>query len=968
MLQMLLSFSLIILSFLTPLLAEEFTIIEDKTSLPILTPSLAKRETLKLRLSNNLEAYIISDPNAIQSGATLVVASGSWSDPVEYPGLAHFLEHMLFLGNEKYPVESEYDRYIKEHGGESNAYTAPDHTLYLFSINNNAFPDALDRFSQFFKKPLFNPSGVSRELQAIDQEFAKNFTSDSIREHYVDKELSNLTHPFHRFNSGNSDTLSKVSQKTLKQWYNEHYSANLMHVILYSPLPIETLKKMVVQDFKDIPNTNRSPTDDKGPITSEMQKGHIVYIEPLRDVRNLRIMWELPVEYAHMQEENPAHLICYILGHEGDGSLLQELKQEHLAENLSCSSHHLSSEHYFMAINIELTEKGLLERNLVLEKFFGTLTALRKQGIPSYIFDENKKMETLRYQYQAKTSPFDMLMKMGEGLLRENLDTFPEHTMIIQKYNPQAIQSLLDFLTPENAWITLMVKPESLGIKLDRTEKWMKIPYSINTIDSEQINRWSKAAPPSSWHLPEANPFIPKAFTIEPPIDKEQKIAPPIPEVIVNTDDAKIYFAKDLEFQIPQTMWFFEIKTPSVTKNNPKNMALAELYTNCLTEVLNSYSYNAKLADLDFEINHFENGIELNLKGYQDNAELLFDAILEHLKNCKPTPQLYEQLKNSLLRQYRNFMQEGPIKQGLEAYQTILYQEYATHLQKANALENVTYEDFLTYVEHLFDKTYTEALIYGSVEKDQALRVWQKLQKTLSSSPYLIKEQPVKKIITLPENLGPFYIDVKVDVPGNAIILGIEDILFSFKTRAAQQILSRAMNSPFYHALRTKQQTGYIVYNSAEELEKHLFSFFIVQSNTHDPRELLARFELFIETFLQEMSETELTEEKFEVIREALQTTYEQPPQSLTEMGEYLKVLAFKYDGDFDWTAKRIQGFKDLTYADFLEIATQFLEKSNKRRLALLVQGSEPKNKNFLYHRLRNFEEIKNLSKYGSSH
>ncbi len=57
----------------------------------------------------------------------------------------------------------------------------------MFSINNAAFEEGLDRFSNFFKEPLFNPSGVSRELQAIDQEYAKNLENDDVRAFYVDK-------------------------------------------------------------------------------------------------------------------------------------------------------------------------------------------------------------------------------------------------------------------------------------------------------------------------------------------------------------------------------------------------------------------------------------------------------------------------------------------------------------------------------------------------------------------------------------------------------------------------------------------------------------------------------------------------------------------------------------------------------------------------------------------------------------
>ncbi|MPC88190.1 Insulin-degrading enzyme [Portunus trituberculatus] len=69
------------------------------------------------------------------------------SDPTELPGLAHFCEHMLFMGTKKYPCENEYNKYLSEHGGSSNAYTAADHTNYYFDVAPDAFSGALDRSS-----------------------------------------------------------------------------------------------------------------------------------------------------------------------------------------------------------------------------------------------------------------------------------------------------------------------------------------------------------------------------------------------------------------------------------------------------------------------------------------------------------------------------------------------------------------------------------------------------------------------------------------------------------------------------------------------------------------------------------------------------------------------------------------------------------------------------------------------------
>lgn len=935
-----------------------------------MTPYFVNRKVLKLKLSNDLEAYLISDPQAFKSAAALVVQIGSWEDLPEYPGLAHFLEHMLFLGTHKYPLESDYDQFIRMNNGQSNAYTTGDHTLYAFSASNEAFEKALDRFASFFKTPLFNPSGVDRELQAIDQEFAKNVNQDKIREFYVIKELSNPKHPFHRFASGNSNTLSLVSQKTLKHWYQEYYSAGLMHLIVYSSLPVETLKKIVIREFKGIQNTNRSSLKISTPLIADSQKGKLVFINPIKNIRTLRILWELPSRFAHMLDTKPASLACYVLGYEGPGSLLSLLKQDNLAEEINCTSDdYLGPDHLLMSLHIHLTEEGLKSLNSVIAMCFEAIANLKDQGFPFYIFEELQTISLLRYQYQSRKDPFDYVMEIGEWMLHESLETFPEHSLVLQKFDADAALDLLNYLTPQDAMIIVMTDPKNSGVNPEKQEHWMGVSYAVRLIPPEILADWKKPKRISNLYLPNPNPFIPKQFSVSMPSSSVQDLKQiPDSEILVDNDEAKIYYAKDKEFLVPQTLWYFLIKTPSIEEDQPGTVALAELYVKSLEDSLKPYSYHAKAADLEYEIERSENGFALTLTGYNDNAEILFDKILGQLKDYSPSRQLFEIIKESLLREYQNFAEESPLKQAQEIYQSLIYKDFSTHRQKAQALQKISYEQFLTYISHLFDATYTKGMVYGNVDKEQALRLWEKLRHQLASRPYPIKDQPVRKIIRLPEKHGPYFIAAEGKSSGNVLLLGLEDSTFSFKTRAAQQILSQAMSNPFYAALRTKQQTGYIVQNSAEELEKHLFSFFAVQSNTHDPRDLLARFELFIESFLQEMSKTELTKERFELYKQELINNLKQHPhQSLTDMGDLLKTLVFKYEGDFEWINKRIQGFKDLTYEDFSEIASQFLGKSNKRRLAVLIQGAVAQEGGFKYIQLNDIEELRKTRRYSSA-
>ena len=132
------------------------------------------REFKYVTLPNQMRCLLVSDPEAKNSAACTFVGVGSLDDPVnplstEEPkkrieGMAHFCEHMLFLGTKKYPSENHYQQFLQANGGDSNAATGEEYTYYYFDVEQSKFAEVLDIYSQFFKEPLFNESAVEREL------------------------------------------------------------------------------------------------------------------------------------------------------------------------------------------------------------------------------------------------------------------------------------------------------------------------------------------------------------------------------------------------------------------------------------------------------------------------------------------------------------------------------------------------------------------------------------------------------------------------------------------------------------------------------------------------------------------------------------------------------------------------------------------------------------------------------------
>lgn len=965
MLLRLVTLACLLITQITPAIAEEkpsYTIVKDKNSTPILSPAFADRKVLKLKLANGLEAYIVSDPRAEQSAASLSVEAGSWEDPVEYPGIAHFLEHMLFLGTKKYPEEAGFSAFVSGNGGMTNAFTQDLATTYIFTINNKAFSEGIDRFSSFFKEPLFNPSGVSRELNAIDQEYAKNLDDDSRRLFSVIKELANPQHPAQHFSMGNSQTLSKVSQETLKNWYKQNYSANLMHLAIYSPLPIDDLKKLVVDNFSDIPNSNKTSLKLETSILNPALGGNMVFVPPIKNLRRLTLAWEIPPALAAMNLSKPDVIVGYVLGDEGPKSLLANLKKDHLAENVSAGGIKMGHYQELFFIQIDLTEEGLKNVNLVIQKCFQAIQNFKEKGPEQYLFNDIQKIQKNSYQYPSPETAFDIVSDDSVQMIEEELATYPEQTQIVQQYDPDAIRKFLALLTPSNAQYFLMADPKLLGIKTDKTEKWLNVPYFVSPIQPRLLDAWSNARPDPEIDLPQPNLFVPRAPTFVNPLNPSREF--PHPEAIVDDEKGKLFYAPDNLYLIPEVYCSFEIKSPQVDEGDPIKVVLSELYTKCMTEVMNEWSYPAKSAGLTFEIKRSENyGILLTLDGFSETLTLLVDELLRHLPSLQISETRFNLIHESLEREYLNTSKELSIEKAKEIFKSVAYKEFVTDEERSKAIQNVTYHDFLNYVKDLFKETYVDGLIYGNMTKEQAKDLWQKLDKGLNSKTFPKNRQQTAQLIQLPKKGGPFFLLSQAKNPGNAALLAIENPPFSFKVRAAQQVIAQAIEEPFFSALRTKQQTGYIVQSTDVDFYKHLYLLFLDQSNTHNPRDLLARFETVLEEFVQEIDQ-EMPLEIFERVKVALIEYVKQPPSNMKKMGELLTKLAFHYGAEFDWTKNRVKGLEELTYEECIQFAKENLGRANRQRVGILVQGVTPEEKSFQYNELNEPEELKKLSTY----
>ncbi|KAG1761690.1 Metalloenzyme, LuxS/M16 peptidase-like protein [Suillus occidentalis] len=237
---------------------------------PIEKSQLDEREYRLIKLENGLLAMLIQDAKADIAAASLDVAVGHLSDPDDIPGLAHFCEHLLFMGTEQFPKENEYSEYLSKNNGHSNAYTAPANTNYYFRVATSALPGALTRFSAFFHSPLFAPSCTTREMNAVDSEHSKNHQADPWRVFQLNKHLTKEGHPWSKFGSGNRETLSAAG-RTFKaaSKLNGNGVKNGAHIVVDRSVPVSPISSNGSLASSPLPSRIPSPVPSNTSASSE---------------------------------------------------------------------------------------------------------------------------------------------------------------------------------------------------------------------------------------------------------------------------------------------------------------------------------------------------------------------------------------------------------------------------------------------------------------------------------------------------------------------------------------------------------------------------------------------------------------------------------------------------------------------------------------------------------------------------
>jgi secreted Zn-dependent insulinase-like peptidase len=792
-------------------------------------------------LENQLEVLIISDPDQDKAAASLDVFVGSASDPENRAGLAHFLEHMLFLGTKKYPDPHDYVNFIAQHGGSRNAYTAQEHTNYFFDIENKSLEPMLDRFSQFFITPLFNPDYVQREKNAVHSEYVGSIKANNRRFYAAMQQAFNPKSPYAKFSVGNLATLAdrdnKLVREDLLQFYKTHYSANKMRLVVLANEPLPTLKKWVTDKFSAIPNIQAKPTVFTEPLLSNNEMAKWINIESLEAKRNLSLLFSLPESQSHYLAK-PSNYFQSLLGHEGEGSILALLKEKGWADEISASTGFSDNkQESSLYLDINLTEKGLQHTDDIIDIVFQYIHLMQKSGVQKWLFKEQQQMANLHFRYQKKRSVSHTVTELSNNLQYYPVQDVLRGSLIIEQHKPELTTQFLQLLTPQRVLIALNTQ----NIATHKTEKNYQVNYSINALTTEQINRWSHSTINPALALPKTNPFIPTQLNL-----KENHHPKAHPLLIKESHNISVWHQLDTQFKAPRSSLYLALHKQQAN-HSAKDLLLSSLLTGMLKKQLNSYTYPANLAGLTYSIYPTDRGLTINLSGYSQQQNMLLDRIIAALKNPEMTQQRFAILKNNIQQNLDNAKKQQPFHQVFAELKRSLIERRWTNEQKLKALAPLKLADLTHYAKKFLQNLRLTLLSQGNISQTETLILAEKIQKLLPVAEKSLNI-PTTKVINLAENTFNIR-KLIIDNNDAALAIYFQAKDTSIASRAENQLMGRILSSAFFADLRTRQQLGYNISATALPMKDAPGILFILQSPVISAVEIEQRIQQFIIDF-----------------------------------------------------------------------------------------------------------------------
>ena len=774
-------------------------------------------------LSNKMKYVIIQDKEDELAQVSIAVKAGSLDEPHEYMGLAHFLEHMLFLGSMKYTSESYFSEMLSAYGGSCNAYTSSFETLYYFDVINDNLKEMLDIFSRFFIDPLFDINAVNREINAINSEHMKNINNDMRATAQVLFNLSDDMSGIKHFSCGTLETLGSLDIETLRakmiEFYNNYYCADNICLAIQSPSNIEDTEKLIIEFFSHIKNKQAIPNKVINTIKYSMTNNEYIVV-PVADINYIEYFWDISIFTAYLYDKT-INIIADIIKYNGINNLSSILKKLGLASNIDIT---ILQEGIFIlqiCINKILPDitKVIIHINNIVKYYMNVFL----QNLPwddIYTYQINKSM--LMYNYSDKDDNIDIVNMISLNLhYFKPLNVFNGNSIVIDRDISKMLE-LVKKLVFSNANILYITRE-----LIDSNVEFIEEPFysrKYGQLKKTFINNdeFYKAFDKIRYNITYLDfPIIPSKHIKDMSASNIIKYIKPVlinslnkhikPILINNT----LIYGSTSQFDEPLTycfiilseeMFFNTIQSYIISciACNAINHYIAEVFSNML-----ELGYNARI-----NINFKSAIISFTINGLNYRFNEFFNILLKQLEVIKVSEIIIKIIINKMIEKLKNVRIMSPWDYSQYLLELQLYKYSYIHVDQLKLIETLMTMDYYSMVMERIKLIISRKgipstmFIYGNILKNNIPSI------NLLYKPYYKLET------SIPQNLSTFSLNsqehnnlVMMILPFNNINMLDESKTgkYSYKDVAYITLLITLLEHPAYEQLRTIEQLGYLV-------------------------------------------------------------------------------------------------------------------------------------------------------------
>jgi zinc protease len=658
---------------------------------------------------NGLKVIGIESHKSPVVSVQIWVRNGSADERAGEEGISHFIEHLLFKGTQKFKV-GEIAGMVEACGGEINAYTSYDQTVYYITISKNFFANAMDAIYEMIAHPLFDAGEIDKEREVVIEEIKRSHDSLSRRASRLLFSSMYVDYPYQVPVIGYDHVVNTVTPVKIREFFKERYSTENMFLVVSGDFEPEDLKRETDEKFARIPRT----------ILQERKRNKIQTIET-KTVKVEQAPFEDTVLYiswpgTDVLHKDVAALECLglILGQGTSSRLVRKLRlEEPVVKSIGAGSWTPTTQGFFSissSFNPVEIDKVLVGVKNVLETFFefgATAEELYKAKI-NFLSDEAYSLETVGGLAQKFGGNYDV----SEDIYY--------HKKFYQNLEGVTLEDIhrvaCTYLSPEKMLITCVV------------------PKDVESVE-KKLNAWTYSQP----KFKSSEQKVQEVHFKSPVVNREDAAAL---ESEVHVGGLKTFYRKSAVAPVFNMRFAILGGSRVVAKEKAGLTELVSRVWAAQTKTCTEEIYREKLDRLASSVYAFtgKNTFGLVVDGLKESEHELAEIFSETIFNYDIDEGMLEREKKMVLES-RRARKDSPAQVAILNFNKTMFANHpygVDSLGEDGTLESVSKKDVEKYIQKYFQSASSVCALSGDFSKD----IWKSRLDEVS------KKFSDKKIIT----------------------------------------------------------------------------------------------------------------------------------------------------------------------------------------------------------------------------